>query len=208
MGWAALSLIVLTAIILPFVALEGRLEAWGHELFAAAADRPVAVGAVVMGLLAGDVLLPVPSSIVSTFAGAALGWRLAAATIWAGMTMGALAGYALGAGALRPLALRLVGERELARASRLAGDAGALGLVLTRAVPVLAEASTLAAGAARMNLWLFFAATAASNLVVALAYAGVGAAAANNGSFLLAFIGLAAIPAAAWWLWRATRVRR
>lgn len=200
--WAAFWLLILTAILAPFLLFENEIARRGAQIFAAVEGHPWAGGVVIVALLAGDVVLPVPSSLVSTFAGGVFGWALGAAVIWIGMTLGCAVGYALGRGAVRGVALRLVGERELARARKLSGDAGPLMLVLTRAVPVLAEASILAAGAARMPFGLFMAATSAANAVVAVAYAGAGAAAAAFGSFVLLFLALVAVPALAWWLWR------
>jgi 3-dehydroquinate synthase len=106
------------------------------------------------------------------------------------------------------VAMRVVGAAEMARAQKLFENVGPLALVVTRAVPVLAEAGTLAAGATRMPFWAFMAATSVSNVGVALAYAGVGAFAASSGSFLIAFLGLTAVPALAWAAWRFYAARR
>lgn len=206
--WAGLTLVVLLAIILPFVLLEDRLMVWTAAAFDYVHSNPWLGGGLVVGLLAGDVLLPVPSSIVSAAAGAALGWKLAAAAIWVGMTLGCVVGYALGASAGRGVALRVVGAGELDRARRLFDNIGPAALIVTRGVPVLAEAGTLAAGAARMPFWLFLLSTAVANLGVALAYAGVGAAAASSSSFLILFIGLATVPAIGWAVWRMALRRR
>ena len=71
-----------------------------------------------------------------------------------------------------------------------------------------AVAHELAAGAARMAFAPFLVSTAVANLGVALAYAGIGAATVSTGSFLVAFLGLAAIPALAWTAWRVVTARR
>ncbi len=206
--WVGLTLAVLLAIIVPFVLLEAQITAWTTAAFEAARGQPWLGGGIIVALLAGDVILPVPSSVVSAFAGALLGWKLAALVIWSGMTIGCAFGYWLGASAGRGVAMRVVGAGELDRARRLFDNIGPVALIITRAVPVLAEAGTLAAGAAGMPFWLFMLATAVANIGVALAYAGLGAAAVSSGSFLLAFIGLAAVPALGWTLWRLVARRR
>jgi uncharacterized membrane protein YdjX (TVP38/TMEM64 family) len=206
--WTALILALLAAIIVPFILLEAQITSGLQAALDAVRETPWLGGGLIVALLAGDVVLPVPSSIVSTFAGAAFGWKLAALIIWSGMTLGCVAGYLLGASAGRGVALRVVGGGELARAQRLFVTIGPAALIVTRAVPVLAEAGTLAAGAARMPFVPFLVSTSVANVGVALAYAGIGAAAAQAGSFLVAFLGLAAIPALAWTAWRFVVARR
>ena len=204
--WLMLAAVVLSAILIPFLLFETSILNWTQAALAAARVRPWLGAGLVIGLLAGDVVLPVPSSLVSVFAGAAFGWVYGAVAIWIGMSLGCVAGYALGVSAGRLLALRVVGGAELSRAQRLFRSLGPAALIITRAVPVLAEAGTLAAGAARMPLAGFLISTGLANAAVAAAYAGVGAAAASSQSFLILFLGLALIPALAWLAWR--RIRR
>lgn len=206
--WGALAVLALALILVPFLLFEAQFTAWGGGVLEGARREPAAVAAIVIALLAGDVVLPVPSSLVSTFSGGVFGWAVGAVVIWVGMMLGCITGYGLGASAGRLLAIKVVGEGEMARAQRLFRHAGPAALIVARAAPVLAEASTLAAGAARMPIGSFLLATAVANLGVSVAYAAVGAAAFSAGSFLIAFMGLAAIPAAAWGAWRFVAARR
>jgi uncharacterized membrane protein YdjX (TVP38/TMEM64 family) len=202
----AFAAIVLGAILIPYLLLEDWLLGTGAALLDAMRGRPLQGGLIIIALLAGDVLLPMPSSVISVFAGSAFGLAWGTAVIWAGLMAGCLLGYALGAVPGRGLANRVVGRRDVAGMGRLFEGAGPLVLVLARAVPVLAEASVLAAGAARMPLATFLLTTGLSNIGVALAYAGVGATAAATGSFLLAFIGMCSVPALGWLAW--SRLKR
>jgi membrane protein DedA with SNARE-associated domain len=202
LGWTALVILLLAAILTPFLLFERQIEAALGAVFAAARGHPWLGGGVIVALLAGDAVLPVPSSLVSAFAGAAYHWRLGAAIIWIGMCLGCVFAYALGMSAGRFLALPLVGEAQLRKARRLFTDIGPALLIVARAVPVLAEASALAAGAARMPFAPFMISTSVANAGVAVAYAATGAAAVSNGSFLIVFIGLVTIPAIGWTVWR------
>jgi uncharacterized membrane protein YdjX (TVP38/TMEM64 family) len=202
LGWTALIVLLLTAILTPFLLFERQIETGLGGAFAAMRGHPWIGGGVIVALLAGDAVLPVPSSLVSAFAGAAFDWRLGAGIIWVGMCLGCVFAYVLGASAGRFLAMPLVGERELSKARRLFTDVGPAMLVVARAVPVLAEASALAAGAARMPFIPFMVATSVANAGVAIAYAATGAAAVSNGSFLIVFIGLVTVPALGWAVWR------
>jgi len=200
-GWLVLLALALAFVLIPFLLLEDRIAAALADVLAAARAHALLAGAVIALSLVGDILLPVPSSVVSSFAGAALGFWSGALTIWLGMTGGCLLGYAVGRGAGRGAMRRIVGEAEVARARAALAGAGGLALVVTRAIPVLAETLVLGAGAARMPLAPFLLLTGSANLAVAIAYSAIGALALSEGSFLLLFGGLAALPAFGWLLW-------
>jgi uncharacterized membrane protein YdjX (TVP38/TMEM64 family) len=198
---------LLVFILVPFALFDERIATVAAQALTEARREPAAVIGLIVVLLALDAVLPIPSSVVSTFAGVALGWGWGAAAVWVGATLGGLVGYALGRSAGRGAAMRLVGAVELARAHRLVDRVGPLALILTRAVPVVGEAATLLAGVARMRLLPFLAATGIGNLAVAITYAGIGSVALSSDSFLLAFAGLILVPALGWGLWRAWRLR-
>jgi uncharacterized membrane protein YdjX (TVP38/TMEM64 family) len=110
-----------------------------------------AAAALVIGLLATDIVLPVPSSVVSMFAGTMLGFWVGTVASWCGMTVGAALAFGLVRVFGRPLARRLSTEEELVRMDRLADRYGVLILVLMRPIPVLAEASVLLMGLMRLS---------------------------------------------------------
>jgi uncharacterized membrane protein YdjX (TVP38/TMEM64 family) len=163
--------------ILPFAvwgdSAETRMAACLH-----AAASPRTVAALVFGLLATDVFLPVPSSVVNTVAGEALGFGLATAVSWAGLTAGAVLGFALARWFGRPLALRLAGRDDLEKIDAAADRFGPLVLVLARPVPVLAEASVLLVGTTRLSWRWFLAPVVLSNLGIAVVYSALGSLAA------------------------------
>lgn len=168
--WAALTCLVLVLILVPFALWEEPLTALSARLLAPASGRAL-LSALVVLLLASDVLLPIPSSFVSAGAVALLGAWWGGASIALGMTLGAWLGYGIGVWGGEPLARRVAGPGELERAARMMDRFGS-GLVLVcRGVPVLAEASTLLAGATRLGALRFGLATALGNVGLALAYA-------------------------------------
>lgn len=165
--------VILAVPILPFVIfgdqLEARFAGWLDE------SLPPATGAsIVVGLLAADIFLPVPSSIVSTFSGRMLGFWGGTGASWLGMTIGAGLAFWLVRFWGRPLAKRLAGEDELARIDGLAARYGVLVLVLARPVPVFAEASVLLMASTQLAWWRFLLAVGLSNLGIAAAYALIG----------------------------------
>ncbi len=197
--WTAAGLILIALILVPFLLFEGQVLGLADGLLGGTSGQVGALLALaILALFAGDVFLPVPSSLVSVAAVALFGWA-GGLLIWIGMTAGCGLGYWLGSQAGRPLAERFIGPEEVSRARRVAADLGPAALVLTRAVPVLAEATTVAAGLAAMPLRRFALATGLANAGIALVYVAWGAAAVGSaGSFLMLLAGAIAVPAAGW----------
>jgi uncharacterized membrane protein YdjX (TVP38/TMEM64 family) len=193
--WTAVLAATLLLILVPFFIFEDALTEFGAALLQSELRKPL-LAVLVAGLLASDVLLPIPSSLVSSFAGHVLGFSMGLLAVWSGMMLGCLVGYWIGAFGGAPLVRKVVGERELARARELATRYGSYGLVVARAVPVLAEASVVFAGVARFRFDRFVLVTGLSNLGIAAAYAAIGAYSYDVNSFLWAFAGAILLPAA------------
>ncbi|NUN97606.1 MAG: VTT domain-containing protein [Candidatus Omnitrophica bacterium] len=196
-GWLTLSGLVLALILVPFLIFGARMEGWTQEFLVAGKTHSGWVALIVAGALAGDVVLPIPSSLVSAGAGVLLGFAAGALVSLAGMSVGCVLGYGLGISVGRPAAGRLLGKLELQTLDRVWERWGGWTLVVFRPVPVLAEASILFAGMGRMPLARFLALTTLSNAGVSLVYSAVGAYAAEVNSFLVAFAGAILAPAMA-----------
>jgi uncharacterized membrane protein YdjX (TVP38/TMEM64 family) len=179
--------------ILPFLGfgpwLEARVENW---LDPPPAPTTVALAAVL--LLSSDVLLPIPSSVVSTVAGAQLGILLGTLASWLGMTLGAMLGFTLARYWGRPLAARLSTTDDLARLDRMSRRYGVWALIVTRALPILAEASVLLLGATQLPWRRFLPAVVLSNLGIAVVYSVLGHLARGQGQLLLAIAASVALP--------------
>lgn len=173
---AALAAGLLAAGIVPFMLFGARTEAWAAGILADARALGWTAQALAVFLLASDVLLPVPSSLVSVACGAA--WGLGAGSLISalGMTLGSCLGYALGRWAGDAGLRRWAGDAPRERVERLHARYGPWIVALLRPVPVLAEASSVVAGYGRWPWWRYFALSAAANLVVSLAYCGAVAA--------------------------------
>lgn len=200
--WLTVLAPALLLILVPFGLFGPQLDAWTEQALRSHEVATI-IFIVVVSLLAVDIILPIPASIVSTMGGALLGGPAGIIASWIGMTLGSLAGYALGRVGGRPILQRLAGPLSLDALERDVTRFGAHMLVTGRAVPVLAEATTLIAGVARMPLGEFVVMSAAANLGVSAVYSTVGALSANVGSFLLAFSGSILLPVIAWSLVRA-----
>ena len=184
---AAVIGIALLIPIIPFV-LIGELP--GERWLSAADDNALAFGMLGAGLLASDVFLPVPSSIVGTLLGARLGFWSGLAWCWAGLTLGNLLAYLAGRLLLSGLGTRLADAPTL------------LAVFASRPVPVLAEAAAFTAGAGRTPASGFLLAAGSGNLIYALALAGNGAALLPDAVLGPGLLVPMLVPVAAWLIWR------
>lgn len=192
--WTLFALGLLLLILVPFFLFEGFFAELCERLVAAPIS-PWILGPTLALLLASDVFLPIPSSIVSTAGGALLGAWGGGFTSFLGMTVGALLGYGAGRYGGRRGTARLVGKAELARVERLHQRYGSAVVVLCRAIPVLAEASVVFAGVTRVPVRRFLPPVALANAGISAVYALAGAYAMGEGSFLLALLGAITLPA-------------
>jgi len=176
---------VLLIPVLPFLIFGGQFELWVRQL----QDNPPAdttTASIVIGLLATDIFLPVPSSVISTLSGWQLGRWQGTLASWIGMNIGAVIGFALARRWGRPVALWFSKEEDLQRMHHVSERYGPIVLALTRAVPVFAEASVLIVGIHRLSWQRFLPAVFLSNLGISLAYAVFGDVAQEDQWFPLA----------------------
>ena len=167
-------------VIASFLLFEQQIQDFLNHLEAYLPDTPAQqanLALLLIALLALDVVLPVPSSVVALLAVAALGGVGGYLVIFIGLCLGAWLGYALGAGYFRVLSGRLGLHQR--KPGQLAYKLGTLSLVCLRGVPVLAETSVVAAGMQRYPLRTFVIVTTLANAGLALAYSAIG-------SFLIA----------------------
>jgi len=143
---------------------------------------------IVIALLTGDIFLPVPSSVVVTFAGNRLGIPVAVVVCWLGLCLSNLIGYGIGI-AGKKYSRKIVNEKQISDAHSFVARFGAVAVLFLRPIPILSEASTVVAGLYKMPFFQFLAAVATANLVLTLGYAFLGSLAeSSEGLFLLAVL--------------------
>lgn len=157
-----------------------------------------AVAAVAgVGLLIADVFLPVPSSLVMLAHGALFGVWLGAGLSLAGSVGATLFGFWVGRRGGRTLE-RMVSHEEKLKADALLARWGALAILVTRPLPLLAETVAILAGASPMGWGKAALAGFLGCVPMAVLYALAGASAASLGNDLLMF-GLVILIAAVFW---------
>jgi len=186
----AFTMVILLAILIPIVPFIAIGELPGQRWLSATDENAFLFGITGMGLLASDVLLPIPSSIIGTMLGARLGLLPGFLWCWCGLVLGNGVGYLAG----RLLLSRFAPESYHTPTLLL--------LFITRPVPVLAEALTFTAGAEKMKPASFLLVSIAGNGIYSLALSANGATLLPDA---LAGPGLALpmlLPVFAWLIWR------
>jgi uncharacterized membrane protein YdjX (TVP38/TMEM64 family) len=139
-----------------------------------------------VALLISDVFLPVPSSLVMVAHGALFGVAMGAALSLLGSVGATVLGFYVGRRG-GPLLARMVTEKEKARADTILRRWGALAVVITRPIPLLAETTAILAGASPMGWGKMLAAAVAGSAPAALLYALTGATAKSFSSGVIMF---------------------
>lgn len=160
--------------------------------------------AVGVSLLIADVFVPVPSSLVMLLFGRVFGVVLGAALSLAGGVGAAALGMLVGRFGRRSFQ-RLLGDAEYERASQLVDRYGALAVVATRPVPILAETVALVAGAGAMPLGRGLWAATLGCVPGAFLYAWAGASDLSAPAGIITFCGVILLSAMTYLIGRRSR---
>jgi len=159
--------------------------------------------ATIVALLAADLFLPIPSSIVMVLSGAAFGVWWGSALALVGSVGGEWLGFELVRHYGRRASAAIVGDDEIDRLSRVFARHGAAVIAVTRALPVVMETMSVVAGLSTMTRRTFLAASLVGTGPVVLVYAYAGKVSRDAGSTLPAVIMLVAVAAFGWVMYRA-----
>ena len=193
--WIFFSTIILTSLVLPLTLLESTLSNYENIILDWAGSNKILVSVMVILALTADVILPVPNGITNTFAGMSLGWAISSVIVWIGLNLGATFAYTLGRFAGRPIAKKLVSNKEFEEVRASLKNFNVIGLIVSRPVPGFAELIAITAGLSKIPFRLFLLVVSTTNIGVAIIFSGIGAAAIENDSLSLAFIGAIIFPA-------------
>ncbi len=202
--WLKPLLLITVVLILPLL----LLAVWGEPFSLVAQQWQInppgrwALAVAVTAILASDLFLPVPSGPISTLAGSQLGIVFGTAVSTLGMTLGAIIAFALAKAWGRPLAERYSSSKQLAELEAACHDHGVWMLILTRPLPILAEACALLVGALQMTWRQFLPTVLVSNFLIAATYSVLGQQAADYGWLPMAVCTSVALPLVATWWWR------
>jgi uncharacterized membrane protein YdjX (TVP38/TMEM64 family) len=203
----ALIAIVAAAIIASKLLLENAL---GISLEPSARSWMAGAGwsgaAVVIGLLAIDIFIPVPSSLVMVLSGAAFGVFWGSLLAFIGSIGGEWLGFELARRYGSSWFSRFIGdEAERRRLNGILLTHGAAAVAVTRALPIVMETMSVVAGLSAMRRSTFLIASALGTAPIVVVYAYAGAMSRETGSLVPAIVILIAVAAAGWLWYRAIR---
>ncbi len=168
---------------------ESAVQTWLQNLRDNNTSGRVWVAVAVVLLLAVDLFLPIPSSLVMTANGSLVGFQLAFFANLLGSLLCAILGYWLCRWLGRPFFLRITSADDLARAEKFWARYGGWGIVLSRALPMFTELISCLAGLIRMNFLPFLGLTLLGAVPLSAFYAWAGQKGMTSGggwAFLLA----------------------
>lgn len=192
--------------LLTAVAWSGPLEQWIQQWREAPPPAGWLAGALVL-VLAADILLPVPSGPVITLAGGQLGVPLTVLAAWLGLMLGGLLAFAAAKRWGSALAERVAAPAELASLRGTANAHDVWLLLVTRPLPILAEAAVLLAGTLDTRWPRLLGSLAVGNAVVAVAFAVLGSQAQQHEWMLIALVLSIVVPLAGTWVLRQRMTR-
>lgn len=181
------------------------LEPWARSWVTGAGP---AGAFTVVALLAADVVLPIPSSLVMILSGAAFGVWWGSLLAFAGSLGGEWLGFELARRYGSAWSDRFIGDpAEVRRLNRLLEQHGAAAIAISRALPVVMETLSLMAGVSSMKRRTFLGASALGTAPIVVAYAYSGALSRETGTLVPALVMLVAvtIAGAAWYRSRVSR---
>ena len=113
---------------------------------------------------------------------------------WIGLSIGAIGGFGLARVFGETIERRFSESEDIERMSRFTQRHGATALVLTRALPILAEACVLMLGAGRLSWRQFLLPMLVSNLLLSLTYSACGAFFQGSNAFPIAVVASGTVP--------------
>jgi uncharacterized membrane protein YdjX (TVP38/TMEM64 family) len=175
-----------------FSDFESRTETWVHST-----GSVWAYSLVSFLLLAGDILLPVPSSLLLLLNGKVLGLLPGAFLSLAGGMTCSLIGYYLGHQSTG-LVNRFFSKEEIASGNRLFQRYGRFSIALSKSMPVLSETISFLSGCSGTPLKAFLFNSFIGHLFISVTYAILGHFAVAYNSHLLAGIVIGSVLLITW----------
>jgi 3-dehydroquinate synthase len=171
--------------------------------------RPLALAAVTsIALLALDIFLPVPSSIVMTFNGTMFSFLGGALVSLSGLLAGAVLGYWISRLYGKKVIRLIVGNRADGTVGPFFERFGIVAVIISRPIPLIAETTTCMAGTADMPFRPFMLGQIVGGIPLAFGYAWAGEFAGAQGSAFLALTIAVMVPSILWFVWAVTRQSR
>lgn len=127
-----------------------------------------------IALLVGDLVLPVPSTVVISALGYVYGVLIGGVVATTGLMAAGVSGYGVGRLFGEDFARRWLGNRDYEKGKRLFAYRGGWMVALSRALPILPEVISCMAGLLRMPFGRFMMALACGSVPMGFLFAAIG----------------------------------
>ena len=127
-----------------------------------------------IALMVGDIILPIPNTVVMSALGWMYGWRWGGVICTAGSMLSGIVAYGASRWLGRPAAHWIAGQEALERGEELFSKGGGWIVALSRSLPVLPEAVACLAGIVRMKGSVFLLALACGSFPLGFTFAAIG----------------------------------
>jgi uncharacterized membrane protein YdjX (TVP38/TMEM64 family) len=186
-------------VLIPFILWGEQMDEHTPKLL----QSPTAkwsIALIGVGLLAFDVILPVPSSVISIGLCFLLGPFYGALAVFIGMTSSFSLGYIIGR--LLPVTYlrHWIGHEAWDTVSFKSRPINFAWIVITRPIPILAEVTAILAGSLHLPLIPTFASASLSSILVSIAYgaASLPGIRQTDSSLAILVISVACLPVLTW----------
>jgi len=199
--WMFTAVLLLAMLLLFFVGQALHLPFLAEDPSFLLDQKKWVAGLAGFGLLVVDVVAPVPSSIIMVANGMLFGLVWGATLSVVGGLGAALVGYGIGAKGER-VSKRWLGGEALARGNAFFQNYGMIAVIVSRPIPILAEAVTIIAGIARMPPRKFIPAALIGLFPPAIIHAIAGAYTLTVSSGLYVFLAVMMLAGTVWMVGR------
>lgn len=201
--WIFTVVLMLAMLLLFFVGQALQLPFLAEDTSFLLSQKKWVAGLAGIGLLLVDVIAPVPSSIVMLVNGMLFGVVGGTVLSVIGGFGAALIGFWLGTRSA-VVGRRWMGDVAMTRANAFLQRYGMIAIIVSRPVPILAEAITIIAGMARMPGRKFFLAVLLGLLPTAMIYAVAGAYSLSLKNGMYVFVAVTILAGVVWLIGRRT----
>jgi len=149
------------------------IQAWFDSVERSGYGR-LAIGGIIAGLLAVDLVLPIPSSVIMAISGMLLGVWTGGIASFLGAMLSACAGFLLCRWGGHTAFRRLIGQQDTHRIDRWFDRYGVYAIIISRPIPMLTEILSCLAGLAGLSFRSFLLASILGTLPICFIYSYVG----------------------------------
>jgi uncharacterized membrane protein YdjX (TVP38/TMEM64 family) len=184
-------LISIAFVSIVFVSFE-NLEVYFQSLLNHSQNHTFKYSALSFIVLAGDIVLPVPSSIVMYSNGLVVGWVGGALLSFVSVFVSSTIGFYIGRFSTKK---ERKGDKKV---QLIIKKYGALSIVLTRGVPILSESICFTAGYNKMSIKAFTILNLIGYAPICIIYAFFGSLGVDENLFLISFVSSIVLSALLW----------